>query len=144
MDKPLTVAQGKSSLQHSTHSLLLSVIVLMAIDSQGLVSAQATTDPALSLPEECKSPQHCAIFPHTIIRLARICKPAFRSSKVALKRRTAAVEYISFIYVDRHRYILYIELPLYKYIYIGSLPHYPWELKKPITTVHTAEYPPTL
>lgn len=63
MDKPLTVAQGESSLQHSTHSLFLSVIILMAIDSQGLVSPQVTTDPAPSLPEECRSPLHCAFFP---------------------------------------------------------------------------------
>lgn len=31
MDKPLTVAQVESSLQHNTHSLFLSIIVLMAI-----------------------------------------------------------------------------------------------------------------
>lgn len=63
MDKPLTVAQGESSLQHSTLSLFLNAIVLMAVDSQGLVSPPVTTDPAPSLPEECKSPLHCAFFP---------------------------------------------------------------------------------
>lgn len=63
MDKPLTVAQGESSLQHSTHSLLLSIIVLMAIDSQGPASPQVTTDPAPSLPEECKSPLHSTFSP---------------------------------------------------------------------------------
>lgn len=91
MDKPLTVAQGESSLQHSTHSLFLSVIILMAVDSQELVPPQVTTDPAPSLPEECKALYIVLFFPFTIIILARICKVAFRGSKIVLKRRTAAV-----------------------------------------------------
>lgn len=36
MDKPLTVAQGEGSLEHSTYSSFLSAIVLTAIEAMGL------------------------------------------------------------------------------------------------------------
>lgn len=42
--------KGKAALQHSIDSLFLSVLVLMVIDSQRLVSPQVTTYPCSLTP----------------------------------------------------------------------------------------------